>query len=78
METVRPVVALALALAAVMLLAQLSAAVYRVYNVTGIRPAVLSQVETSYLGVLGTWLPWVVALLAVAALLYTAFKRVRE
>ncbi len=60
--------------AAVVLVIYLASAVYTAYQVAGIQPYLLNRLESSFLAVIGPWLPWIIALLIVAALWYTGKK----
>jgi hypothetical protein len=60
--------------AAAVLVIYLASAVYTAYSAAGIQPYLLSRLEQSFLSVIGPWLPWIVALLIVAALWYTGKK----
>ncbi len=59
---------------AVVLIIYLASAVYTAYQAAGIQPYLLSQLESSFLSIIGPWLPWIIALLIVAALWYTGRK----
>ncbi len=59
---------------AVMLVIYLASVIYTAYQAAGIQPYLLSRLESSFLAVIGPWLPWIVALLIVAALWYTGRK----
>jgi len=59
---------------AAVLLIYLASAIYTAYNAAGMRPYLLSKLESAFLSVIGPWLPWVFALLIVAALWYTGKK----
>jgi hypothetical protein len=59
---------------AVVLIIYLAVAVYTAYQVAGIQPYLLSRLESDFLSIIGPWLPWMIALLIVAALWYTGKK----
>ena len=59
---------------AAVLIIYLASAIYTAYQATGIQPYLLSKLESAFLSVIGPWLPWVFALLIVAALWYTGKK----
>jgi hypothetical protein len=59
---------------AAVLLIYLASAVYTAYSAAGIQPYLLSRLESDFLSIIGPWLPWVFALLIVAALWYTGKK----
>ena len=59
---------------AAVLIIYLAVAVYTAYQAAGIQPYLLSRLEADFLAVIGPWLPWIVALLIVAALWYTGKK----
>jgi uncharacterized membrane protein YkgB len=56
------------------LMIYLASAVYTAYQAAGIQPYLLSKLESTFLSVVGPWLPWIFALLIVAALWYTYKK----
>ncbi len=60
--------------AAVVLVIYLASVIYTAYQAAGIQPYLLSRLESSFLAVIGPWLPWIIALLIVAALWYTGRK----
>ena len=59
---------------AVVLVIYIASAVYTAYQTAGIQPYLLSRLESSFLTIIGPWLPWIIALLIVAALWYTGRK----
>ncbi len=59
---------------AVVLIIYIASAVYTAYQTAGIQPYLLSRLESSFLSTIGPWLPWIIALLIVAALWYTGRK----
>jgi len=59
---------------AVVLVIYIASAVYTAYQTAGIQPYLLSRLESSFLTIIGPWLPWIIALLIVAALWYTGKK----
>ncbi len=59
---------------ATVLLIYLVTAVYAAYQIAGIQPHLLSRLESDFLTVIGPWLPWMVAMLIVAALWYSGKK----
>jgi hypothetical protein len=59
---------------AVVLVIYIASAVYTAYQTAGIQPHLLSRLESAFLTIIGPWLPWIIALLIVAALWYTGKK----
>ena len=59
---------------ATVLIIYMASAVYTAYQQAGIQPYLLSRLESAFLSIIGPWLPWIVALLIVAALWYTGKK----
>jgi hypothetical protein len=59
---------------AAVLIIYLASAVYTAYQVAGIQPHLMSRLESAFLSIIGPWLPWIFALLIVAALWYTGKK----
>jgi hypothetical protein len=59
---------------AVVLVIYIASAVYTAYQTAGIQPYLLSRLESAFLTIIGPWLPWIIALLIVAALWYTGRK----
>jgi len=60
--------------AAAVLIIYIASAVYTAYQAAGIQPYLLSRLESAFLSTIGPWLPWIFALLIVAALWYTGRK----
>jgi len=56
------------------LLIYLASAVYTAYQAAGMQPYLLNKLESAFFSVVGPWLPWIFALLIVAALWYTGKK----
>jgi hypothetical protein len=59
---------------AVVLVIYIASAVYTAYQTASLQPYLLSRLESSFLTIIGPWLPWIIALLIVAALWYTGKK----
>ena len=52
----------------------IAAAVYQAYDVAGMQSYMLSKIETALLQFIGPWMPVLIGLLLLAALLYTGRK----